>query len=78
MATALLRRGASVHTKDETWDGTPLLWALYAWRNRTASGERYHEIVRTLLRSGAPVEPEMLNDEAVRADPTMLELLSGG
>ena len=77
LAGALLRRGAAVDATDESWGGTPLLWALYGWRTYpTAPAERYYEIVRTLLDAGAAVGPDMLAEEKVRADPTMSALLT--
>jgi ankyrin repeat protein len=77
LATALLRRGASVHEKDESWEGTPLLWALYSWKTNPGDRpERFHAVVGTLLQAGARVEPDMLKNERVQADPTMLAILS--
>jgi hypothetical protein len=77
VATTLLRHGAPVRIRDESWDGT-LHWALYGWRNHPDKPtERYHEVVRALLGAGAPVEPDMLNDERTRADATMIGLLTG-
>lgn len=72
----LLRRGASVHIKDDTWGTSPLTWALYAWREeRTAPAERYHEVVRILVAAGAEVNPELLDEAAISDDPAMRQAL---
>jgi ankyrin repeat protein len=76
IARELLRLGASVHMKDDTWGTTPLTWALHGWsEDRTAPAERYHEVVRLLVSAGAVVKEELLRDEAVLADPAMRSAL---
>jgi ankyrin repeat protein len=74
----LLRHGAPVNVKDETWGTPPLVWALHAWsEERAAPPERYHEVVAMLLAAGAVVSPELLDSDKVRGDPKMLGALRG-
>jgi hypothetical protein len=74
----LLRHGAPVNVKDETWGTPPLVWALHAWsEERAAPPERYHTVVALLVAAGAVVDPEVLSSEKVRGDPTMLAALTG-
>jgi ankyrin repeat protein len=74
----LLRHGAPVNVKDETWGTPPLVWALHAWsEDRAAPPERYTQVVAMLVAAGAVVDPELLGSEKVRADPKMLSALSG-
>jgi ankyrin repeat protein len=74
----LLRHGAPVNVKDETWGTPPLVWALHAWsEERAAPPERYTQVVAMLVAAGAVVDPELLSSEKVRADPRMLAALSG-
>ena len=84
----LLRRGAPVDAKDESYGGTPLGWALYAWGNATESEVE----TRTLLRSGhaagragAELDLQWYEDDEdrrralakVRSDPRMMAALRG-
>jgi hypothetical protein len=73
----LLARGAPVNVKDETWEGTPLGWALHAWSQAPADSksERYYEVVGLLIRAGAAVHPEWLDDERIAADARMRAVL---
>jgi hypothetical protein len=75
----LLNRKAPVNAKDETWQNTPLGWALFGWRNPPWGGAQgnYFEVVARLVTSGATVEPEWLANETIRADPRMLSALLG-
>jgi hypothetical protein len=74
----LLRHGAPVNVKDETWGTPPLVWALHAWsEERAAPAERYTQVVAMLVAAGAVVSPELLHSEKVRADPQMLRALTG-
>ena len=53
----LLARGASAFAKDESFEGTPLEWALYGWgSSHDTAGVRYHEVVALLARSGAMLD----------------------
>jgi hypothetical protein len=75
----LLRHGAPVNVKDETWGTPPLVWALHAWsEERAAPPERYTQVVAMLVAAGAVVDPELLGSEKVRTDPRMLCALTGG
>ena len=73
----LLDRGAPVDVVDAKWGTTPLVWALYAWRNDPIeSPEQYQEVVSRLVAAGAVVPRELLDNDRVRADPKMLAALS--
>jgi hypothetical protein len=74
----LLRHGAPVNVKDETWGTPPLVWALHAWsEERAAPAERYTQVVAMLVAAGAVVDAELVTSEKVRADPKMLSALTG-
>jgi hypothetical protein len=66
-----------VNIKDETWDGTPLGWALHAWSHAPANpkSERYYDVVDLLLRAGASVQPDWLDGERIVADARMRAVL---
>ncbi|MEX2261462.1 MAG: ankyrin repeat domain-containing protein [Bryobacteraceae bacterium] len=51
----LLEHGAPIDAREETYHGTPLEWALYAWGNFPDRAERrhYYEAVALLVRAGA-------------------------
>jgi hypothetical protein len=76
----LLDRKAPVDAQDQTWHATPLSWALYGWKNPPpeTQPELYHQVVALLIAAGATVQPEWLDDPAVRAGPRMLAALTGG
>jgi hypothetical protein len=76
---ALLKRQMPVDAKDETYGTTPLTWALHAWSSEpgAAPPAQYHEIAALLVAAGARVEPRWLTAEWRRADPKMLEALTG-
>jgi ankyrin repeat protein len=61
----LLKHKARADTKDESFDGTPLGWALYAWGESKsgANREKYYEIVELLVAAGAPLDPTWLNEK---------------
>ena len=85
----LVARGAPIHQKDLTYDGTPLDWTIYGWGNRTglthAEAEQYYDAVRILVDVGASLNSNWLDvsDNAERgrakrkldADPRMRALL---
>jgi ankyrin repeat protein len=75
----LLRRKAPIDAKDETFGGTPLGWALYAWGSPPpeAKSGRYYEVVELLVAAGATIDAQALTDDRVRADPRMLAALRG-
>jgi hypothetical protein len=75
----LLEHNAAVDAKDETWNVTPLSWALFGWNNPPpgVTPELYYQVVALLVAAGAHVEPEWFQGERVRADPRMLAALSG-
>ena len=85
---ALLRRGAPVDAKDESYGGTPLGWALYAWGNATESEMRrghYYEVVTLLIGAGAELDLQWYSDDEdrrrvlakARSDPRMMAALRG-
>jgi hypothetical protein len=73
----LLERGAPVDVEDETWNGTPLGWALHGWLNPSPEivSDGYYEVVALLVAAGSTVKPEVLASDKVRADPRMLAAL---
>jgi hypothetical protein len=73
----LLERRAPVDVEDETWNGTPLGWALHGWLNPSPEivSDGYYEVVALLVAAGSTVKPELLASEKVRADPRMLAAL---
>ena len=75
----LLERRAPVDIMDESFQGTPLDWALHAWSDPPVEGPRgrYAEMAALFVSAGAKVRPELLMDEKVRADPAMLAALGG-
>jgi hypothetical protein len=66
----LLKRKAPVNGKDRRFDGTPLGWALYGWCEPPpdANPDGYYEVVAQLVRAGATVKEEWL-DESKRGMP---------
>jgi hypothetical protein len=77
----LLEHGARVDATDDEWSATPLEWALHGWRHNTTPGvaaERYHGVVRLLVAAGAVVKPEWLEEETVRNDSAMQDVLRRG
>jgi hypothetical protein len=74
----LLRRGARVDPIDKTWKSPPLQWALTGWTMRPETpAERYHHVVALLVAAGAEVAADVFEWSKARADPKMLEALSG-
>jgi ankyrin repeat protein len=82
----LLERGAPVDPADQTYGGTPLEWALYAWGNmpeREAARRSFYEVVALLTRAGAKLDPNWFSDDEerrraadkVRSDKRMLAAL---
>lgn len=70
----LLDRGADANAIDDTWNTTPLVWALHAWSQEEHRGvpeERYHQTVSLLVQGGARVSQDVLSDERVRRAPEM-------
>jgi hypothetical protein len=73
----LLERRAPGDVEDETWNGSPLGWALHGWLNPSPEIVRdgYYEVVALLVAAGSMVRPEWLASERVGADPRMLAAL---
>jgi ankyrin repeat protein len=81
----LLTRRAPVHARDDSFDNTPLEWALYAWGNReTLQRDGYYEVVRLLVQAGATLDPQRWVGEdperrrsirLIASDPRMREAL---
>jgi ankyrin repeat protein len=61
----LLRHNAPVNVKDETFEGTPLGWGLYAWAGGGphAGDSRYYDVVTLLVGAGATLAEEWLNED---------------
>jgi hypothetical protein len=79
----LLDRKAPVDVKDETYENTPLGWALHGWLYPPPEAKRRNhvKVVALLVAAGAAVDQQWLeNDEEgqkVCADPCMLAALAG-
>ena len=84
----LLDRGAPVGVRDESFDGTPLQWALYAWGNSSPVPPRadYDRVVALLASAGATLDPQWFGSDdderqaalrKLRADPRMQAALRG-
>jgi hypothetical protein len=74
----LLDRNTPVNLKDETWQTTPLGWALHGWTDPPEIGSRdYYEVVARLVAAGATMDPRWAANEKIRADARMLEALRG-
>jgi len=74
----LLERKALLDIKDESYDSTPLGWALDGWSHPPeANGGHYYEVVALLVAAGATVESEWLADGTVQSDLRMLAALNG-
>jgi hypothetical protein len=73
----LLERRAPVDVEDETWNGTPLGWALHGWLNPSPEivREGYYAVAALLVAAGSPMKPEWLASEKVHADARMLAAL---
>jgi hypothetical protein len=75
----LLEQNAPVNLKDETWQNTPLGWALHGYTHPPETGsDHYHEVVARLAAAGATTKPEWMANEKIRADDRMLAALCGG
>jgi len=81
----LLKWRAPVDARDDSFDATPLGWALYGWSEGEVHDPRadYHAVVERLIDAGAPVKPAWLSrdDEfgrKVRADSRMYAALTKG
>jgi ankyrin repeat protein len=75
IVTLLVARGAALDVTDRTWGTAPLTWALTGWLEGNDAPEQYYEAVATLVRAGATVRPEWLNDASVRSDVRMIDAL---
>ena len=85
----LLERNAPIELKDKHYQGTPLGWALHAWREPPPEPEaepsHYYEVVALLVAAGADVDSALPADpgrrslmiEKVRADAHMTAALKG-
>jgi ankyrin repeat protein len=70
---------AAINLKDQTYNGTPLGWALYAWGGsmQEPNRDRYCEAVALLVSAGGTVEREWLQNrgfplvERIENDPGM-------
>ncbi|HLJ88316.1 MAG TPA: ankyrin repeat domain-containing protein [Candidatus Angelobacter sp.] len=65
VAKLLLANRADVDSIDDTYHGTPLGWALYAWGGSRKS-EPYYAMVALLARAGARLESDWLEQSLVQ------------
>ncbi len=73
LVRSLLRHGAHVDAIDKTWHTTPVSWALTGWSRRPSP--HHYDVVAQLAACGAPVTPDMLEWDKVRADARMRSAL---
>jgi ankyrin repeat protein len=84
----LLKRGAVVDVKDQTYNGTPLEWALYGWANPSESKTEqpnHYRVISLLAQAGATLAPEWFEGDRerqhavgmLRADARMMAALRG-
>lgn len=77
LVTLLLERGAPNNVTDAVHGTPPLVWALHAWLvERRGDSDAYRAVLNRLVESGAPVKPEWLDDERLRAEKDLHALLS--
>jgi hypothetical protein len=76
----LLQHQFPTDVKDDSFEATPLKWALHGWENKSEETppDDYYETVALLVSAGSPVEPRFLTWEPVQKDPRMLAALKGG
>jgi len=84
----LLKSNAPVNVKDQSYEGTPLGWAVYGWSDPAPEfkGARYYEVVEKLVRAGAAVDWEWIESanrgtslgSKLRTDARMMAALGGG
>jgi len=73
----LLERGAPVNVSDAVHGTSPLLWALHAWlTEHHEPADAYRSVLRRLADAGAEVKPEWIDDDRLRADAELYEVLS--
>src|SRR5205085_8432527 len=76
---ARLIEGSDLNLKDDEYHSPPLGWAIHGWSDPPAGNHgRQREVVALLVAAGARVEPQWLESEKVRADPSMLAALRVG
>ena len=76
---ARLIEGADLDLRDAKYRSTALGWAIHGWSDPPGGNQgRQREVVVLLIAAGARVEPEWLESEKVRADPSMLATLRAG
>jgi hypothetical protein len=83
IVTLLLKRKAPVDVKDESYENTPLGWALHGWLYPPpeAKARNHVKVVALLVAAGATVDREWLENDKeaqkMRAHPRMLAALTG-
>ena len=72
----LLARNVPLETLDDTYENTPLGWALYGWSvAQPADRGRFHAVARLLVDAGASVKRDWVEWDLLRDDPQMLAAL---
>lgn len=78
LANGLIESGADICACDSRWSATPLGWAIHGWTTvRGAETRNYPEVAAPLVRAGAEVKPEWLNDAKMRENRDMIRALGG-
>ena len=74
----LIRHGAPLDVTDAEFGTPPMVWALHAWlKEDRPDPEPYKRVLLALAGAGARVEREWLDDERLRADSGLYEVLLG-
>jgi len=74
-----LIEGSDVNLRDEKYKSSPLGWAVHGWCNPPGGKRgRQREVAALLVAAGAIVEPQWLESDPVRKDPSMLNTLGAG
>jgi len=60
----LLERGSDPSAVDETYEGTPLAWALYGWSGQVDQGTGdFYATVASLVRAGSELDHGWIQEE---------------
>ena len=72
----LIKHGAPLDVTDKEFGTPPVVWALHAWlKENRPDAEAYKRVLLALAGAGARVEREWLEDDRLRANPRLYEVL---
>jgi Ankyrin repeats (3 copies) len=76
-----LIEGADLELEDDQYHSTPLGWAVHGFcesqKDNPADHGDQRGVIALLVTSGAKVRPDWLQEDTVRADPAILNILQG-